>query len=60
MIINKAKLDTLEAVVLHNILAQIKAKSPNLFAKIQNDYKKAVDDGASFNAAKMLIEILES
>lgn len=60
MIANKAKHDIAQAIVMQNILVQIKAKSPNTFAKIQRDYQEALKDESRFNPVKSLIEILES
>ena len=60
MVANKAKHDIAQAIIIQNILVQIKVKSPKLFAKIQRDYKEALKDESRFNPVKSLIEILES
>ena len=60
MIANKAKHDIAQAIILQNILIQIKVKSPKLFSKIQRDFKEALKDDSNFNPIKSLIEILES
>jgi len=60
MIANKAKHDIAQAVITRNVLIQIKAKSPNLFAKIQRDYQEALKVDSNFNPIKSLIEVLES
>ena len=60
MIATKAKHDIAQAIIIRNILIQIKVKSPKLFAKIQRDYKEALKDESNFNPIKSLIEVLES
>jgi len=60
VVVNKAKHDIAQAIIIQNILVQIKVKSPKLFAKIQRDYKEALEDGSGFNPVKSLIQIMES